>query len=91
MFILVSGRTTQEHLVYFQVSYRKKNTSPGGFNFGKDFLYCVCLVTEREKRKLRNHVRSLVTTERLIKQSIKLLLTEKLMGGPLKLKDAMLL
>ena len=35
---------------YFQVSYRKKNTSPGGFNFGKDFLYCVCLVTGREKK-----------------------------------------
>ena len=48
------------------------------------------VLLQGEKRKLRNHVRFLVRTERLIKQSIKLFLTEKMMRGPLKLKDAML-
>ena len=33
---------------------------------------------------------SLVRTERLMKQSIKLSFTGKMMAGPLKLKDAML-
>ena len=62
-----------------EVSYRKSRASFGRF-----------LSSQREKRKLRNQVMSLVKTERLIKQSIKLSLTEKMMSGPLTLKDAML-
>ena len=48
------------------------------------------VITDRQKRKLRNHVMSPVRTEWLIKQSVKLSLTEKMISGPLKLKDAML-
>ena len=73
----------------FRQPYRETRTSCGGLNFrSTDFTVVVLL--QGEKRKLRNHVRFLVRTERLIKQSIKLFLTEKMMRGPLKLKDAML-
>ena len=71
-----------------EISYRKTRTSSGGFNFRKNCFYCGCVITE--KRKLRNHVMSLVRTERLMKQSINLSLTGKMMTGPLKLKDAIL-
>ena len=79
-----------------EVSYRKPRTSSGELNFGKDCFYCGCVFTERERErerereKLRNHVISLVRTERLIKQSIKLSLTEQMMSGALTLKDGML-
>ena len=47
-----------------EVSYKKTRTSSGWFNF------TVVILLQWEKRKLRNHVMSLVRTERLIKQSI---------------------
>ena len=73
-----------------KVSYRKTSTLSGAFDLRKDCFYCGCVITDRQKRKLRNHVMSPVRTEWLIKQSVKLSLTEKMMSGPLKLKDAML-
>ena len=86
MFTLVSEGTTQEHLEYLPVAQK--------FLKGKQGLHPECLTSENsvfsvvvllqsEKRKLRNHVMSLVTNERLIKQSIKLSLIETLMSGPL--------
>ena len=33
-----------------EVSYRKTSTLSGGFNFGKDYFYCGCVITEREKK-----------------------------------------
>ena len=71
-----------------EVSYRKTKTSSGGFKKG---LFLLWLCHYREKRKLRNHVMPLVRTKRLIKQSIKQSMTEKMVSGPLKLKDAMLM
>ena len=68
-----------------EVSYRKTRTSSGGYSFRKDCFYRGCLITEKEK-KTNNHVMSLVTTARLIRQSIKLSLTEKLIVCPLKLR-----
>ena len=73
-----------------KVSYRKTSTLSGAFDLRKDCFYCGCVITDRQKRKLRNHVMSPVRTEWLIKQSVKLSLTEKMISGPLKLKDAML-
>ena len=73
-----------------KVSYRKTSTLSGAFDLRKDCFYCGCVITDRQKRKLRNHVMSPVRTEWLIKQSVKLSLTEKMMSGPLKLKDTML-
>ena len=73
-----------------EVSYRKTSTLSGAFDLRKDCFYCGCVITDRQKRKLRNHVMSPVRTEWLIKQSVKLSLTEKMISGPLKLKDAML-
>ena len=52
-------------------------------------VFHVVVLLQREKRKLRNHVMSLVRTERLIKQSIKLSFTGKMISGPFKLKDIM--
>ena len=49
------------------------------------------ILLQREKRKLRNRVMSLVRSQRLIKQSVKLSMTGKMMSGPLKLKDGWLL
>ena len=73
-----------------EVSYRKPSTSSVEFDFRKDSFYCNCIITDREKRKLRNHAMSPVRTDWLIKQSIKLCLTEKMVSGPVMLKDAML-
>ena len=73
-----------------KVSYRKTSTLSGAFDLRKDCFYCGCVITDRQKRKLRNHVMSPVRTEWLIKQSVKLSLTEKMISGPWKLKDAML-
>ena len=73
-----------------KVSYRKTSTLSGAFDLRKDCFYCGCVITDRQKRRLRNHVMSPVRTEWLIKQSVKLSLTEKMISGPLKLKDAML-
>ena len=86
MFTLVSEGTTQEHLEYLPVAQE--------FLTGKQGLHPECLTSENsvfsvvvllqsEKRKLRNHVMSLVTNERMIKQSIKLSLIETLMSGSL--------
>ena len=42
------------------------------------------VLLQREKRKLRNHVMSPVRTKKMIKESIKLSLTGKMISGPLK-------
>ena len=44
----------------------------------------VAVLLQREKRKLRNHVMSPVRIKKMIKQSIKLSLTGKMISGPLK-------
>ena len=98
-------RTPGVHSSRVAVFYRKTRASSGAFNFRKD-CFCRCCVikkretdrqrqiyrqTETETEKRRNRVMPLVRTERLIKQSIKLSLTEKIISGPVKLKDAICL
>ena len=68
---------------------RKTMTASRGLNFIKDCFYCGYVITERKKKT--NHVISLVITERLIKQSTKLSLAEKMMSAPLKLREALVL
>ena len=67
----------------------KQGLDPEGLTLERT-VFTVVVLLQGEKRKLRNHVMSLVRTERLIKQSIKLSLTENMMSGPLKLKNTML-
>ena len=70
-----------------EVSYRKTRTSSreDRKDNSERTAFTVVVLLQREKRKLRNQVMSFVGTGRLIKQSIKLSLTEKMVSGPLKL------
>lgn len=89
MFILVAGRTTLEHLKYLPVLPGNQGPHPKGLTLERTAFTLVALL-QREKRKLRNPVMSLIRTKKLIKQSIKLPLTENMINGPWKLKEAML-
>ena len=66
----------------------KQRLLPEGLTLEKPNFAVVTLL-QREKRKLGNRVMSLVKSQRLIKQSVKLSMTGKMMSGPLKLKDAL--
>ena len=68
--------------------WRKQGLHPERLNSVMTVFYVVVLL-QREKRKLRNHVMSLERPERLIKQSIKLSFTGKMISGSFKLKDIM--
>ena len=89
MFTLVLERTTQEHLEYLPVAQKfltgKQGLHPEGIASERT-VFTVVVLLQKKKKKLRNHVMSLVTTARLIRQSIKLSLTEKLIVCPLKLR-----
>ena len=94
MFTLVSERIIQAHLQYLLEAQKfligKQGLHLEGLT-SKKTVFTVVMLLQAEKRKLRNHAISLVRNMRLLKQSIKLSLTKKMMSGPLKLKDTLLL
>ena len=94
MFTLVSERIIQAHLQYLLEAQKfligKQGLHLEGLT-SKKTVFTVVMLLQAEKRKLRNHAISLVRNMRLLKQSIKLSLTRKMMSGPLKLKDTLLL
>ena len=93
MFTLVVDETTSKHLEYFPVAQEFVTGKQGVHSVGltsERTVFIVVVLLQREKRKLRNRVMSLVRTDRLIKQCIKLSLTEKMMPWPIEVKDAVL-
>ena len=68
MFTLVLERTTQEHLEYLPVAQKfltgKQGLHPEGIASERT-VFPVVVLLQKKKKKLRNHVMSLVTTARL--------------------------
>ena len=95
MYVYVSCRKNYTripgvHSSSTEVFDRKTKTSSEGLNFRKDCFYCGCVIKLRQNKTKKSCNVSCKNRE-VVKESIKLSLTGKMMSRPMKLNDPWLL